>query len=163
MLFCSRPEKFGEDVGENTIRFSAFSGLLSPKTKEESVKMVYQSEDVKGDADISRGKFVPLLKRGEVLRKLCDISDKKFSDYCKDLNSKVYNDSVDFDFNEKWIRVSDVVNCLKELDNKLNLMACDGSMCIAKTEFLKGQKKGELMMIGKCRKLIKRFFGEVKL
>jgi len=47
---------------------------------------------------------------------------------------------------------------LSEFEKKLDLMSIDGSISTASTEFLKGQKNGELMMIKKVKKLIKRIF-----
>lgn len=46
---------------------------------------------------------------------------------------------------KKWVAVDDMIEWIKS--RQIN-----GSMCIAKTEFLKGQKSGELMMLKKMYK-----------
>ena len=51
---------------------------------------------------------------------------------------------------------------LNEFDKKLESMRIDGSISIAKTDMLKAQKKGELMMIEKVKHLIKQIFMEKK-
>ena len=45
-----------------------------------------------------------------------------------------------------------VESIIKDLD----LMSIDGSITIAKTEFLKGQKNGELMMIKKIKEKLQK-------
>ena len=57
-------------------------------------------------------KIVPLLEKGKTTREICVVSEEKFAEYCKKLEG--YEDSANYDFNTKWIKVSDVVNCLKE-------------------------------------------------
>jgi hypothetical protein len=55
-------------------------------------------------------------------------------------------------------RNKDIRDALWGLRQDLLSHSLDGTMSIAMTEFLKGQKKGELMMVGKCLELIKKWF-----
>lgn len=61
---------------------------------------------------------------------------------------RITNDKGDLLYNHNF---SDYLeNVIKRIDN----MSIDGSIAITNNEFLKGQKKGELMMLAKLKQIL---------
>jgi len=63
---------------------------------------------------------------------------------------------------DNFVFLGDVLSAVKGLKQDFQSFALDGTVRIAQTEYLKGQKNGELMMLNKTRHLIDKWFPVAK-